>query len=135
MAETRTQRIAAFLNSGVWLIPATRPETRRAIAEFLEGLPEEDFSIATGGRVMLVATEGVSTVTPYCLKRWGDPPFTFEHVWLGEALDGYPYGDLLRAVVRALTYAVSKVKGLGEPAAAQIAQAARDQAACSNGVN
>lgn len=130
----RNERIAALLaKGGAWPIDEGRDQTRRALIELLDEMPDAEFAHVEGSRVLLQAfSKGTSiSVTPYTLVCKGPQEateyfeFGFQFITLDAALEAYPL-DRLKEIIRwAFTSAFARLEGFNEWQAIQIAESAK----------
>jgi hypothetical protein len=126
VSDERQERIERFLDSGPWQIAADRPQTRRAVAEFLAGQPDELLDKLFAETTVLViapAREQYTSAVQWAYKYNLPGQFVpFRFVVLDQRLENTPWPDARRSVFEVLAYAFARVAGLGEAEAWQIAR-------------
>jgi hypothetical protein len=120
MTEESRERIAKFLDMGVWHLAADRAKTRRAVIETLSVLPDALLAQIFGDLHVLVvapAQSHASTVVPY-LCTVGAPleAVQFVVLHLDSRMEAYDYPEVLSIVKGAWRHALAVFLGVDLPA-------------------
>jgi hypothetical protein len=118
--EESRERIAKFLDSGVWQVAADRTKTRRAIFEALSALPDALLAQIFGDLHILViapAQRRVATIVPYmCTVLAPLEAVQFSAIHLDSRIEAYDYLQVLAIVKGAFRHALASFLGVELPA-------------------